>query len=112
MINNIECAVVEHNAAAYTEVESIVLMLCKECAAGVPKINLPENLEAAVNALLAKYPDFHEVESVNTVALMNDDKLVQLTVVGCGEGKECTPANFRKAAGDRKSTRLNSSHSV
>ena len=50
MINNIECAVVEHNAAAYTEVESIVLMLCKECAAGVPKINLPESLEAAVNA--------------------------------------------------------------
>ena len=99
MINNIKCAVVEHNAADYTEVESIVLMLCKECSAGVAKINLPESLEAAVNALLAKYPDFHEVEAVNTVALMNDGKLLQITVVGCGEGKECTPANFRKAAG-------------
>ena len=99
MINNIECAVVEHSTAAYTEVESIVLLLCKECAAGVPKINLPESLEAAVNALLAKYPDFHEVETVNTVALMSEGKLVQLTIVGCGEGKECTPANFRKASG-------------
>ena len=99
MLNNINCAAITYDAAAYENTESLVLMLCKECAAGVAKINLPESLEAAVNAFLAKYPDFYEVETVNTVALMHEGKLLQLTVVGCGEGKECTPANFRKAAG-------------
>ena len=99
MINNIECAVVDFEAAAYENVDSIVIMLCKECAPGVAKINLPESLQAAVNAYLAKYPDFYEVEAVNTLALMHEGKLLQLTIVGCGEGKECTPANFRKAAG-------------
>ena len=99
MLNNINCAAITYDAAAYENTESLVLMLCKECAAGVAKINLPESLEAAVNAFLAKYPDFYEVETVNTVALMHEGKLLQLTVVGCGEGKDCTPANFRKAAG-------------
>ena len=95
MINNIECAVVDFEAAAYENVDSIVIMLCKECAPGVAKIDLPESLQAAVNAYLAKYPDFYEVEAVNTLALMHEGKLLQLTIVGCGEGKECTPANFR-----------------
>jgi len=99
MVNNIQCAVVEHQAVAYENAESIVLLLCKECAAGVGKINLPESLQAAVNAFIEKYPDFYEVEAVNSLALMHEGKLLQLTIVGCGEGKECTPANFRKAAG-------------
>ncbi len=99
MINNIECAVVDFQVAAYEKVDSIVIMLCKECASGVAKINLPKSLQVAVDAYLAKYPDFYEVEAVNTLALMHEGKLLQLTIVGCGEGKECTPANFRKAAG-------------
>ena len=39
MINNIECAVVDFKAAAYENVDSIVIMLCKECTPGVAKIN-------------------------------------------------------------------------
>lgn len=99
MINNIECAVVEHQQAAYENVESLVLLLCKECVAGVDKINLPTSLQTAVKAFIAKYPDFYEVEMVHSLGVMHQDKLLQLTIVGCGEGKECTPANFRKAAG-------------
>lgn len=99
MINNIKCTAVDFQAAGYESVESIVLLLCKECAAGIGKINLPEGIHDAVKAFVEKYPDFYEVESVHGLALLQGDKLQQLTIVGCGEGKECTPTNFRKAAG-------------
>lgn len=99
MINNLECTAIDFEAAAYEQTESIVLLLCKECAAGVGKINLPAPLREAVEAYLAKCPEFYEVEAVNSLALLYEGKLLQLTIVGCGEGKECTPANFRKAAG-------------
>ena len=99
MLNNIECTAVDFQTVEYEAAESIVALLCKECVAGIDKINLPEELQAAVKALINRYPDFYEVESVHELALFQGDKLVQLTIVGCGEGKECTPANFRKAAG-------------
>ncbi len=100
IINNITCTAVDFTAVDYSKAEAIAVFLCKECAASVGKLNLPADVETAVLAYLLKYPEFHEIGSVHNLALMSGGKLVQLIIVGCGEGKECTPTNFRKAAGN------------
>ncbi len=100
VINNITCTAVDFAVADYTNADAVALFLCKECVAGVGKLNLPPDLETAVLAYLLKYPDFCEAGSVHSLALMSGGKLKQILLVGCGEGKECTPNNFRKAAGN------------
>ena len=35
MLNQIQCTAAEFNAAAYNDADSIVLFLCKECAAAI-----------------------------------------------------------------------------
>ena len=42
MLNQIQCTAAEFNAAAYNDADSIVLFLCKECAAAIDKLELPE----------------------------------------------------------------------
>ena len=44
MLNQFQCTAAEFNAAAYNDVDSIVLFLCKECAAAIDKLELPEML--------------------------------------------------------------------
>ncbi len=100
IINNVTCTAVDFAATDYNKAEAIAVFLCKECAAGIGKLNLPAAVETAVLAYLLKYPEFHEVGAVNNLALMNGGKLMQLFIVGCGAGKDCTPNNFRKAAGN------------
>ena len=42
MLNQFQCTAAEFNAAAYNDADSIVLFLCKECAAAIDKLELPE----------------------------------------------------------------------
>ena len=44
MLNQFQCIAAEVNAAAYNDADSIVLFLCKECAAAIDKLELPEML--------------------------------------------------------------------
>ena len=44
MLNQFQCTAAEFNAAAYNDADSIVLFLCKECAAAIDKLELPEML--------------------------------------------------------------------
>lgn len=41
MLNQFQCTAAEFNAAAYNDADSIVLFLCKECAAAIDKLELP-----------------------------------------------------------------------
>ena len=55
MLNQIQCTAVEFNAAAYNEADSIVLFLCKECAAAIDKLELPEAAAKLVTLSTCSY---------------------------------------------------------
>lgn len=99
IINNMECSSVDYSAADYTNADAVVLMLCKECAAAIGKLPMPAGVEAAAKAYTAKYSDIYSVGNISNLTVMNGDKMQQVMIVGCGEGRDCTPNNFRKAAG-------------
>lgn len=99
IINNIECSSVTFEAADYANANAIVIMLCKECAAALGKLPLPADVEAATKAYVAEYSDIYGVGTINTLTVMRDGKLQQVLLAGCGEGKNCTPDNFRKSVG-------------
>ena len=54
MLNQFQCIAAEFNAAAYNDVDSIVLFLCKECAAAIDKLELPEAAAKAAMAYAAQ----------------------------------------------------------
>lgn len=97
MLNNFQCEAAA--SAAYQDMDTIVLLLCKECAPAVSKLNLPAAAEQMVCAYTAKYGDIYEPASVRTLSALLDGKLVNIVIAGCGEGSGCKPNNFRKAAG-------------
>lgn len=98
MLNNFQCEAA--TAAAYQDMDTIVLMLCRECAASVNKLGLPAAAEKMVSAYTAKYSDIYETASVRTLSVLLDGRLVNIVIAGCGEGRDCKPVNFRKAAGE------------
>ena len=100
MINgfNITSGVV--NAAAYDNAKGIVLFLCKECLQGLGKLELPSAVAKAVEAYAAIHEDMFEVGTINTLVLPQEEGLLTVIVAGCGEGAECKPVAFRKAAGE------------
>lgn len=99
MLNQIQCTAAEFNAAAYNDADSIVLFLCKECAAAIDKLELPEAAAKAAIAYTAQHDDIYDAGSVTTLVLPQGEGLLTLLLAGCGEGKDCKPNNFRKAAG-------------
>lgn len=96
MLNQIQCTAAEFNAAAYNDADSIVLFLCKECAAAIDKLELPEAAAKAAIAYTAQHDDIYDAGSVTTLVLPQGEGLLTLLLAGCGEGKDCKPNNFRK----------------
>lgn len=99
MLNQFQCIAAEFNAAAYNDADSIVLFLCKECAAAIDKLELPEAAAKAAMAYTTQHDDIYDAGNITTLVLPQDEKLLTLLIAGCGEGKDCKPNNFRKAAG-------------
>ena len=50
MLNGFKIVAVPVAATAYKNVDGIALFLCKECAAALGKLCLPEQVQAAVEA--------------------------------------------------------------
>lgn len=99
MLNQFQVQTAAADAAIYKEADSIVLFLCKECVASLSKLALPETVEKAVTAYAAAHEDIFAVETLTNFVLPTDSGLLNIIIAGCGEGKDCKPNNFRKAAG-------------
>lgn len=100
MLNQFELCSAPITAAAYEKCDSIVLFLCKECAPAVPQLELPVEAAKAVEAYLAAHDDVYDVGALTSFVLPTEGGLLQLIIAGCGEGSDCKPNNFRKAAGE------------
>ena len=100
MLNQFELCSAPITAAAYEKCDSIVLFLCKECAPAVPQLELPAEAAKAVEAYLAAHDDIYDVGTLTSFVLPTEGGLLQLFIAGCGEGSDCKPNNFRKAAGE------------
>ena len=100
MLNQFNISAAQVNAAAYEKMDSLVLFLCKECAASLPKLDLPEDVAKAVTAYTAANEDIYAVGTLTNFVLPTAQGLVQIIIAGCGEGAECKPNSFRKAAGE------------
>ena len=98
MLNHINCLHVELAQADYNA-EAVVLFLCKECLDHRGGLQLPEELDQAVVLAAAKYEDFYETGVVHSLAYVKDGQLKHLLLAGCGQGRDCRPVNFKKAAG-------------
>ncbi len=99
MLNQFQCVAAGVEAAAYKDADSIVLLLCKECVAGLDKLALPAELLKAVTNYTATHDDIYDVGTLTEFMLPCEEKLLHVMLVGCGEGSDCKPNNFRKAAG-------------
>ncbi len=85
--------------AVYENADSIAIFLCKECVQGLGKLHLPKAVENAVTMYLAAHENIFDVGELSSLVLPIEEKLLNIFIVGCGEGKNCKPNNFRKAAG-------------
>lgn len=99
MLNNINLKAASVETAAYNDADSIVVMMCKECMQALNLLQLPENVGATINALSKKKNDLYTAGSIERMTTLIEGKLQNIIFVGCGEGKECKPNSFRKAAG-------------
>ena len=100
MLNGLEIVAAPVAAAAYNNVDGIVLFLCKECAAALGKLCLPEQVQAAVEAYADKHEDMFAIGTISELVIPQDKGLLTVVVAGCGVGAECKPVAFRKAAGE------------
>lgn len=80
--------------------DAILLFLCKECETHLEMGALPKDAATTISAYLAKNMDFFKTGKITNLTYLEGKKLQQIFIVGCGEGKECTSANFRKNAGE------------
>lgn len=83
----------------YADIDTLALLLCKECMDYLDKLQLPAVVAKAIKLYVAKYSDVFDVEDEHTFSAVVDERLINIVIVGCGKGKECKPVNFRKAAG-------------
>ncbi len=97
ILNSIECQSV--NFDYRNNYDSYVLLFCKECLGALRKISLSEKAVATVEKFLELKKDVFSPETVNKLTFFENGSLKFIYLVGCGEGKECTPNNFRKSAG-------------
>lgn len=95
MLNNIICS-----AQIDITPDTYAVFLCKECAAALDKLQLPQAIANTITAYLQNDMDIYDVGELRTLTTFVDNKLVKLLLVGCGRGKDCKPNNFRIAAGE------------
>ena len=100
MLNGFKIVAVPVAATAYKNVDGIALFLCKECAAALGKLCLPEQVQAAVEAYAAKHEDMFAIGTISELVIPQDEGLLTVVVAGCGGGAECKPVAFRRAAGE------------
>ena len=100
MLNGFKIVAAPVAAAAYNNVDGIVLFLCKECAAALGKLALPAPVQAAVEAYAAKHEDMFAIGTISELVIPQAEGLLTVVVAGCGVGAECKPVAFRKAAGE------------
>ncbi|MGN1088708.1 MAG: leucyl aminopeptidase [Phascolarctobacterium sp.] len=100
MLNGFKIVAVPVAATAYKNVDGIALFLCKECAAALGKLCLPEQVQAAVEAYADKHEDMFAIGTISELVIPHGEGLLTVVVAGCGVGAECKPVAFRKAAGE------------
>ena len=98
MLNGLKIVAAPVAAAAYNNVDGIILFLCKECAAALGKLCLPEQVQAAVEAYADKHEDMFAIGTISELVIPQGEGLLTVVVAGCGVGAECKPVAFRKAA--------------
>ena len=100
MLNGFKIEAAPVAAAAYKNVDGVALFLCKECAAALGKLCLPEQVQAAVEAYADKHEDMFAIGTISELVIPQGEGLLTVVVAGCGVGAECKPVAFRKAAGE------------
>ena len=100
MLNGFKIEAAPVAAAAYKNVDGVALFLCKECAAALGKLCLPEQVQAAVEAYAAKHDDMFAIGTISELVIPQEEGLLTVVVAGCGVGEECKPVAFRRAAGE------------
>ncbi|MEE1229691.1 MAG: M17 family peptidase N-terminal domain-containing protein, partial [Phascolarctobacterium sp.] len=100
MLNGFKIEAAPVAAAAYKNVDGVALFLCKECAAALGKLCLPEQVQAAVEAYAAKHEDMFAIGTISKLVIPQVEGLLTVVVAGCGVGAECKPVAFRRAAGE------------
>ena len=100
MLNGFEIKAGAVAPAAYQDIDGLCLFLCKECLAGLPKLELPEQMATALAAYAKRHEDMFAVGTISELVIPQGEGLVTVVVAGCGEGSECKPVAFRKAAGE------------
>jgi len=92
--------------------DAVVLFLCKECPEFLDKEVLPEGAAFMLDSYLAKEKEFFKPGKMGVMTYQDGKVMKQLLVLGCGEGKECSPDNFRKAGANavRKLKELKAEH--
>ena len=100
MLNGFKIVALPVAATAYKNVDGIALFLCKECAAALGKLCLPEQVQAAVEAYADKHEDMLAIGTISELVIPQGEGLLTVVVAGCGVGAECKPVAFRKAAGE------------
>ena len=100
MLNGFKIESAPVAAAAYKNVDGVALFLCKECAAALGKLCLPEQVQAAVEAYAAKHDDMFAIGTISELVIPQEEGLLTVVVAGCGVGEECKPVAFRRAAGE------------
>ena len=100
MLNGFKIEAAPVAAAAYKNVYGVALFLCKECAAALGKLCLPEQVQAAVEAYADKHEDMFAIGTISELVIPQGEGLLTVVVAGCGVGAECKPVAFRKAAGE------------
>ena len=100
MLNGFKIVALPVAATAYKNADGIALFLCKECAAALGKLCLPEQVQAAVEAYADKHEDMFAIGTISEFVIPQAEGLLTVVVAGCGVGAECKPVAFRKAAGE------------
>lgn len=99
MLNQMNCTASVLDKNTYNDVDSVVIFLCKECALALDSLQLPSHIKPLVEQYIAQYNDIYNVGEIRNLILPLNNGLLNIILVGCGEGSECKPYNFRKAAG-------------
>ena len=100
MLNGFEIKAGAVAPAAYQDIDGVCLFLCKECLAGLPKLELPEQMATALAAYAKRHEDMFEIGTISELVIPQGVDFVTVVVAGCGESSECKPVAFRKAAGE------------
>ncbi len=87
-------------ASLYEGAEAVALLLCRECVPELAGTGLPKDLQAAVLYAVDKDVTVTDKGKVTELVLPRGDRFVRLVLAGAGKGRECTPTNLRRAAGN------------